>query len=50
MVDMRGIARSKAGASMSKFLPKSETSLWVLSISQAVGMLALNVVLRAAVS
>lgn len=35
---------------MSKFLPKSATSLWVLSISQAVGMLALNVVLRAAVS
>ncbi len=35
---------------MSKFLPKSEPSLWVLSISQAVGMLALNVLLRAAVS
>lgn len=50
MADMRGIARSKAGASMSKFLPKSEASLWVLSISQAFGMLALNVVLRAAVS
>lgn len=50
MADVRGIARSTAVSSMSKFLPKSETSLWVLSISQAVGMLALNVVLRAAVS
>lgn len=35
---------------MSKFLPKSETALWVFSISQAVGMLALNIALRAAVS
>ena len=35
---------------MSKFIPKSEAVLWVLSISQAAGMLALNIVLRAAVS
>ena len=35
---------------MSKFLPKSEAALWVLSISQAAGMLALNIVLRVAVS
>ena len=35
---------------MSKFLPKSEAALWVLSISQAAGMLALNIALRVAVS
>jgi hypothetical protein len=35
---------------MSKFLPKSEAAWWVLSISQAAGMLALNIVLRVAVS
>ena len=35
---------------MSKFLPKSEAALWVLSISQAAGILALNIVLRVAVS
>jgi|GEM_PF-1172868 len=35
---------------MSKFFARSEAALWVLSISQAVGMLALNVVLRVAVS
>ncbi len=35
---------------MSKFIPRSEAALWVLSVSQAVGMLALNVVLRLAVS
>jgi len=35
---------------MSKFLPKSEAALWVLSISQAAVMLALNIVLRVAVS
>lgn len=35
---------------MSSFIPKSEAVLWVLSISQAAGMLALNIVLRAAVS
>ena len=35
---------------MSEFIPKSEAVLWVLSISQAAGMLALNIVLRAAVS
>ncbi len=35
---------------MSKFLRKPEAILWVLSVSQAVGMLAFNIVLRAAVS
>ncbi len=35
---------------MSKFIPRSEAALWVLSISQAAGMLALNIVLRVAVS
>lgn len=35
---------------MSKFLPKSEAVLWVLSVSQAAGMLALNIVLRVAAS
>jgi hypothetical protein len=35
---------------MSKFLPKSEAALWVLSVSQAAGMLALNIVLRVAAS
>ncbi len=35
---------------MSKFIPRSEAALWVLSVSQAAGMLALNVVLRLAVS
>jgi hypothetical protein len=35
---------------MSKFLRKPEAILWVLSVSQAAGMLAFNIVLRAAVS
>ena len=35
---------------MSNFIPKSEAALWVLSVSQAAGMLALNVILRMAVS
>lgn len=35
---------------MSKFLRKPEAILWVLSVSQAGGMLAFNIVLRAAVS
>ena len=35
---------------MSKFIPRSEAALWVLSISQAAGMLALNIVLRVGVS
>lgn len=35
---------------MSKFIPRSEAGWWVLSISQAAGMLALNVALRVAVS
>jgi len=35
---------------MSKFIPRSEAALWALSVSQAAGMLALNVVLRMAVS
>jgi hypothetical protein len=39
-----------AGARMSKILRKPEAVLWVLSISQAVAMLAFNLLLRAAVS
>ncbi len=35
---------------MSRFLRKPESVLWVLSISQAAGMLAFNILLRAAVS
>ena len=35
---------------MSKFLRKPEAVLWVLSISQAAGMLVLNLLLRVAVS
>lgn len=35
---------------MSKFIPRSEAALWILSVSQAAGMLALNIVLRVAVS
>jgi len=35
---------------MSKFIPRSEAALWVLSVSQAAGMLGLNVLLRMAVS
>jgi hypothetical protein len=35
---------------MSKFIPRSEAALWVLSVSQAAGMLALSVVLRMAAS
>ena len=45
MADVRNIARSRlpnAGARMSKFLRKPEASLWVLSISQAAAMLALQ--------
>jgi hypothetical protein len=38
------------GVRMSKFLRKPEAVLWVLSISQAAAMLALNLLLRAAVS
>lgn len=34
---------------MSKFIRKSQSVLWVVSISQAVGMLVLNIALRAAV-
>jgi hypothetical protein len=40
----------KGGTRMSKIFRKPEAILWVLSISQAVGMLAFNVALRAAVS
>jgi hypothetical protein len=40
----------KGGISMSKLLRKPEAVLWILSVSQAAGMLALNIVLRAAVS
>lgn len=35
---------------MFKFTLRSEAALWGLSVSQAAGMLALNVVLRLAVS
>lgn len=35
---------------MSKILRKPEAVLWVLAVSQAVGMLAFNILLRAAVS
>jgi hypothetical protein len=35
---------------MSKIFRKPEAILWVLAISQALGMLAFNVALRAAVS
>lgn len=35
---------------MPKLLRKPEAVLWILSVSQAAGMLALNIVLRAAVS
>jgi len=35
---------------MSKIFRKPEAILWILSISQAVGMLAFNLALRAAVS
>jgi len=35
---------------MSKFLRTPEAILWVLSVSQAAGMLAFNIVLRATVS
>ena len=35
---------------MSKFLRKPEAVLWVLSISQAAGMLVFNLLLRVAVS
>ena len=39
----------RGGTSMSKFLRTPEAILWVLSVSQAAGMLAFNIVLRAAV-
>jgi hypothetical protein len=39
-----------AGARMSKLLRKPDAILWVLSISQAAAMLALNLLLRVAVS
>lgn len=35
---------------MTKLLRKPEAILWILSISQAVGMLVFNIALRAAVS
>ena len=41
---------TNAGVRMSKLLRKPEAVLWVLSISQAVAMLAFNLLLRAAVS
>jgi hypothetical protein len=40
----------KGGTRMSKIFRKPEAILWVLAISQALGMLAFNVALRAAVS
>ena len=39
-----------AGARMSKLLRKPDAILWVLSIFQAAAMLALNLLLRVAVS
>ena len=39
-----------AGARMSKFFRKPEAVLWAFSISQAMAMLAFNLLLRAAVS
>ena len=41
---------TNAGARMSKFLRKPDAVLWVLSISQAAAMLALNLLLRVAVT
>jgi hypothetical protein len=41
---------TNAGARMSKLLRKPDAVLWVLSISQAAAMLALNLLLRVAVS
>jgi hypothetical protein len=41
---------TNAGVRMSKLLRKPDAVLWVLSISQAAAMLALNLLLRAAVS
>lgn len=35
---------------MSKLLRKPEAVLWILSVSQAAGMLVFNILLRAAVS
>ena len=62
MADVRDIARSRRDAEnraptvffpavpMSKLLRKPKAILWILSLSQAVGMLVLNVALRAAVA
>jgi hypothetical protein len=41
---------TNAGARMSKLLRKPEAVLWVVSIAQAAAMLALNLLLRVAVS
>jgi hypothetical protein len=41
---------TNAGVRMSKLLRKPDAFLWVLSISQAAAMLALNLLLRVAVS
>jgi hypothetical protein len=41
---------TNAGVRMSKLLRKPDAVLWLLSISQAVAMLALNLLLRVAVS
>jgi hypothetical protein len=41
---------TNAGARMTKLLRKPDTVLWLLSISQAAAMLALNLLLRVAVS
>jgi len=41
---------TNAGVRMSKLLRKPDAVLWVLSISQAAAMLALNLLLRVAVS
>jgi hypothetical protein len=41
---------TNAGARMSRLLRKPDAVLWLLSISQAAAMLALNLLLRVAVS
>jgi hypothetical protein len=41
---------TNAGVRMSKLLRKPDAVLWVLSVSQAAAMLALNLLLRVAVS
>jgi len=42
------LLQTQAGVGMSKFFRNSEAVLWAFSISQAVAMLAFNLLLRAA--